>query len=59
MSNLRQHEKDERANLRSLVDQMNLLHATMGGRDGRPERKVLLRAMQVLQKEIDRNKDAK
>jgi hypothetical protein len=54
MNNLRQYEKDERQNLQKIVEQMNNLHARMGGRDSRPERKALLRAMNVLQKEIDR-----
>jgi hypothetical protein len=54
MNNLKQYEKDERDNLRKIVEQMNDLHARMGGRDSRPERKALLRAMIVLQKEIDR-----
>jgi hypothetical protein len=54
MNSLKQYEKDERNNLRKIVEQMNNLHARMGGRDSRPERKALLRAMSVLQKEIDR-----
>jgi hypothetical protein len=57
MNNLRQYEKDERTNLRLVVDQMNRLHAVMGGRDSRPERKALVRAMRVLQKEIARTTD--
>ena len=57
MSSLRQYERDERANLRLIVDEMNRLHAVMGGRDSRPERKALMRAMQVLQKEITRATD--
>ena len=54
MNNLRQYEKDERGNLRKIVNDMNNLHALMGGRTNRPERKALLRAMYVLQKEIER-----
>lgn len=54
MNNLRQYEKDEKQNLRKIVEEMNGLHARMGGRDSRPERKALLRAMHILQKEIDR-----
>lgn len=54
MNNLRQYEKDERNNLRKIVDQMNHLHATMGGRDSRPERIALLKAMRILQKEISK-----
>ena len=54
MNNLRQYEKDERENLRKIAEQMNHLHATMGGRDSRPERIALLKAMRILQKEIDK-----
>ena len=52
--NVRQFEKDERPALRKLVEQMNHLHAKMGGRDKRPERIALLKAMKILQVEIDR-----
>ena len=58
MNNLRQYEKDESQNLRKIVEQMNNLHAKMGGRDSRPERKALVKAMAVLQKEIDRVRTA-
>ena len=54
MNNLRQYEKDERMNLMKIIESMNLLYATMGGRDSRPERKALLKCMQILQKENDR-----
>ena len=54
MNNLRQYEKDESMNLMKIIESMNLLHATMGGRDSRPERKALLKCMQILQKENDR-----
>lgn len=54
VNNLRQYEKDESQNLRRIVEEMNSLHARMGGRDSRPERVALLRAMRILQKEIDR-----
>lgn len=54
MNNLRQYEKDERQNLRKIVEQMNLLHSRMGGRDKRPERVALVKCMTILQKEIDR-----
>ena len=54
MRGLRQYEKDERSNLRKLVEQMNKLYADMGGRTNRPERKAILRAMRVLQMEIER-----
>lgn len=52
MANYRQYEKDETPALRKLVDQMNTLHAEMGGRDRRPERLALLRCMRVLDKTI-------
>lgn len=55
MNNLRQYEKDESKNLRRIIDEMNNLHARMGGRDNRPERIALTRAMSILQKEIDRS----
>lgn len=58
MNNLRQYEKDESQNLRKIVEQMNNLHAQMGGRDSRPERKALVKAMTILQKEIDRGRAA-
>jgi hypothetical protein len=54
MNNLIQYEKDERQNLQKIVEQMNNLHASMGGRESRPERKALMRAMVMLQKEIKR-----
>lgn len=51
---LRKYEQDERLHLRAIVSDMNMLHANMGGRDSRPERKALVKAMSILQKEIDR-----
>lgn len=54
MPNYRQYEKDERASLRRIVDDMSRLYSGMGGRTNRPERKALLRAMHILQKEIER-----
>lgn len=56
MANLRQYEKDESFAIQDLVEQMNLLHARMGGRDRRPERLALLRCMKILHKELDRAK---
>ena len=50
---LRRYEKDETPALRDLSDQMNRLHAEMGGRDSRPERKALLKCMRILQKAIE------
>lgn len=50
---LRRHEEDETPALRDLSDQMNRLHAEMGGRDSRPERKALLKCMRILQKAIE------
>lgn len=54
MSKLKQHEKDESLNLLKIVEDMNRLHANMGGRDSRPERKALLKCMTILHKEIER-----
>lgn len=54
MNNLRQYEKSVRLELLDLTNRMNNLHANMGGRDGRPERKALVKAMRILQKEINR-----
>ena len=51
---LKQYEKDERANLRKIINDMNRLHAEMGGRDKRPERVALFKAMLVLEREIQR-----
>lgn len=50
---LRRHEKDETPALRDLSDQMNRLHAEMGGRDSRPERKALLKCMRLIEKSIE------
>lgn len=50
---LRQYERDETIGLSRIVESMNTLHARMGGRTSRPERKALIKAMAVLQKEID------
>ena len=49
---MKQHEKDERQALLAIVGQMNELHSKMGGRDGRSERKALLKCMNILTKEI-------
>jgi hypothetical protein len=54
MSGYRQYEKDETLALRRLIEQMNLLHANMGGRDRRPERVALMKCMFILEKEIER-----
>lgn len=54
MATLRQYKRDERRNLRDLVQRMNRLHASMGGKGNRPERQALVRCMNILQKEIDR-----
>ena len=53
MSYLRKCEKDESSNLQRIVDDMNRLHATMGGRDRRPERVALAKAMTLLTKAIE------
>lgn len=55
MSNYKKHEKDERRNLLKIKEQMNDLHARMGGRDERPEREVLMQCMDILDKEIQRS----
>jgi hypothetical protein len=54
-NNLRQHEQDETQNLRKILDDMNILHAKMGGRDSRPERVALMRCMEILDEEINRS----
>jgi hypothetical protein len=55
MSNLKKYEKDESRNLLKIKEQMNDLHARMGGRDTRPERKALMKCMGILDKEIERS----
>ncbi len=50
---LRRYEKDETPALRDLADKMNRLHAQMGGRDSRPERKALLKCMRLIEKAIE------
>ncbi len=54
MAKFRQYEKDERSNLREIVNQMNTLHSRMGGRDRRPERVAIEKCLRILQAEIDR-----
>lgn len=49
---LKQFEHDETHGLRKLVDQMNRLHADMGGRDSRPERRALIQAMKAIENGI-------
>lgn len=56
MNNLRQYETDQTDNLQKLVDQMNHLHSSMGGRDSRPERLALGLCMKILCREIARSK---
>lgn len=53
MNNLKQYETSQRVELLALVQSMNILHATMGGRDKRPERVALIKCMRILRKEID------
>ena len=55
MSNLKKYEKDESRNLLKIKEQMNDLHARMGGRDKRPEREALMKCMEILDKEIERS----
>lgn len=50
---LRRYEKDESQALLGLAEQMNSLHAEMGGRDSRPERKALVKCIRILQKAIE------
>ena len=54
MNNLRRYEKDESQNLRRIIDEMNRVHAQMGGRDNRPERVALMRAMRLLGHAIEK-----
>lgn len=58
VNDLQKYERDESKNLLKLVEQMNHLHARMGGRDNRPERVALLKAMDVLVAELNRAKTA-
>jgi hypothetical protein len=55
MSVYKKHEKDERQNLLKIKEQMNDLHARMGGRDERPERMALMQCMEIIDKEIARS----
>lgn len=50
---LRRYEKDETPALRDLADEMNRMHAQMGGRDSRPERKALVKCMRLIEKAIE------
>ena len=54
MTNYRKYEKDERANLLRIVNDMDRLYSDMGGRDKRLERVALLKCIRVLRKEIER-----
>ena len=54
MPDYKQYEKDERANLVRIINDMNDLYSKMGGRTNRPERKALRRAMHILHKEVER-----
>ena len=54
MDKYQQYEQDERANILRIIESMNQLHAKMGGRDNRPERKALLKCMHILTKENER-----
>lgn len=53
MRGLKQYETCQRKNLLKLREQMNLLHADMGGRDIRPERVALSKCMDILTKALD------
>ena len=50
---LLRYEKDETPALCDLADEMNRLHAQMGGRDSRPEREALLKCMRLIEKAIE------
>lgn len=50
---LRRYEKDETPALRDLADEMNRLHAQMGGRDTRPEREALVKCTRLIEKAIE------
>lgn len=53
----KQYETCQRKNLLKLREQINLLHADMGGRDRRPERVALSKCMDILTKELDRPRE--
>ena len=54
-NNLRKYEQDETQRMREILNQMNTIHARMGGRDDRPERVALMQCMDILGKEIERS----
>lgn len=53
MNNLRQFEQDESAKLQRIINDMNQLHAEMGGRDRRPERLALMKCIKILANELE------
>jgi hypothetical protein len=55
---MKKHEHCERKNLLRLRDDMNRLHASMGGRDNRPERVALVKCMDILTDELNRSAKA-
>jgi hypothetical protein len=57
MRGLKQYETCQRKNLLKLREQINHLHADMGGRDRRPERVALSKCMDILTKELDRPRE--
>jgi hypothetical protein len=57
MRGLKQYETCQRKNLLKLREQINRLHADMGGRDSRPERVALSKCMDILTKELDRPRE--
>jgi len=58
MARYEKYEKCERLALLKLSEQMNDLHAKMGGRDSRPERVALIKCMNILRKETERSASA-
>jgi hypothetical protein len=54
MERYQKYEKCERKALLKLHEQMNYLHADMGGRDRRPERIALIKCMDIITQELDR-----
>lgn len=58
MADLRQYELDESQRLRRLVEQINIAHSEMGGRDCRPARVALMRCMRLIDAAIAHEREA-
>lgn len=52
---MKKYEKCERIGILKLREEMNDLHALMGGRDNRPERVALSKCIDILTKELERS----